>query len=50
MTVMNPTLILGPSFNNVINTSSEVVTKLMNKEIPSLCKFATGYVDVRDAA
>lgn len=49
LSVINPSLILGPVLGNENSTSLEVIERML-KGMPAVPKLAFGYVDVRDVA
>lgn len=49
LSVINPSLILGPVLGNESSTSLEVIERML-KGMPAVPKLAFGYVDVRDVA
>ncbi|HVS66027.1 MAG TPA: aldehyde reductase [Thermoanaerobaculia bacterium] len=50
LTTINPGLVLGPILDADLNTSSEAVAKLMNREFPACPDLHFAMVDVRDVA
>jgi dihydroflavonol-4-reductase len=47
---INPGAVLGPVLGNDFSASLEIITKLMNGELPGLPNFGFAIVDVRDIA
>ncbi len=50
LVTMNPFLICGPAFNDVLNTSNSVISQLMNGDFPAVVDLSWAFVDVRDVA
>jgi nucleoside-diphosphate-sugar epimerase len=50
LATINPGLVLGPVLGNDLNTSSEAVAKLMNRDFPACPDLHFAMVDVRDVA
>ena len=50
LVTINPVFVLGPSLGAVDSTSSEVVAKLLRRDVPGVPRLHTPVVDVRDVA
>ncbi|KAM3727612.1 Cinnamoyl-CoA reductase [Dirofilaria immitis] len=50
LTVINPTLVVGPLLHNVQGTSVDVIRRFLNNEVPAVPTIQFGLVDVRDVA
>ncbi|VDK68722.1 unnamed protein product [Litomosoides sigmodontis] len=50
LTVINPSLVVGPLLHNVQGTSINIIRRFLNNEIPAVPTVQFGLVDVRDVA
>ncbi|CAG9535723.1 unnamed protein product [Cercopithifilaria johnstoni] len=50
LTVINPSLVVGPLLHNVQGTSISIIRRFLNSEIPVVPAVQFGLVDVRDVA
>jgi dihydroflavonol-4-reductase len=50
LVTMNPFLVCGPAYNDVLNTSNGVIASVMNGEFPAVVALTWAFVDVRDVA
>uniref|UniRef100_F1L7N0 Oxidoreductase n=1 Tax=Ascaris suum TaxID=6253 RepID=F1L7N0_ASCSU len=50
LTVINPTLIVGPLLHNIQGTSITLIRRFLNNQMPAVPSIEIGMVDVRDVA
>lgn len=50
LSVMNPTVVLGPSVSADIGTSNDFVRQIISGKVPAAANLHFGFVDVRDVA
>ena len=50
LVVINPSLVLGPSLMASLNTSNQVLARILSGRFPAVISLAWGVVDVRDVA
>jgi len=50
LVVLNPFMVIGPSFTPDLNTSNKVLADLLNGVYPAIVSLTWGFVDVRDVA
>ncbi len=50
LVAINPFLVCGPAYNDVLNTSNEVICQLMEGKFPAVVELGWAFVDVRDVA
>ena len=50
LSVINPYLVIGPSFSPALNPSNQLLADLLNGVYPGIMRLVWGFVDVRDVA
>jgi dihydroflavonol-4-reductase len=50
LVVINPFLVIGPSYSSALNTSNQLFADLLNGVYPGIMRLVWGFVDVRDVA
>ena len=50
LTILNPVIVWGPSFNNQLNSSVDIIHQITTGKFPAIVDFSWPIVDVRDVA